>query len=43
MDDGYWVLIGFITFIIVVFTILHLNANGTFQKWSDKLNKIFKR
>jgi hypothetical protein len=43
MDDGYWVLFGFITFIILVFTILHLNANGFFQKLSDKLKKLFKR
>jgi uncharacterized membrane protein len=36
MDEGYWVIIGFVAFIAIVSTILVLNVNGFFDRFKKK-------
>ena len=47
MDGGYWFLIGFVAFILIVFGLLDLNSKGHFEKFfkkkkNEKRNARFK-
>ena len=37
MNDGYWIIIGLVTFIVVVFKILQLSAQGFFDRFKKKI------
>ena len=37
MNEGYWVLIGFLAFIATVSIILVLSANGFFNRFKKKI------
>lgn len=36
MDSGYWVFIGFVAFIAIVFKLLHLKADGFFERFKKR-------